>query len=278
MKLLPLAFGLAAVAPAAAQTPQVAALPPVAPATIAPMTVVPKPVPTDYVLGPADSIEISLRGQGPTFEKVTTRIRADGTVALPFLGDFKAAGETPLTCAARIAAALEAKGLYVKPIVSVEVVGFASRYVIVLGELGQVGLQPIDRPYRVSEIVARAGGIKDSGADYIMLRRTGGQEIKLPFDKLATGGDADDPVVQSGDKIYVPPVDRVYISGQVAAPGVVPLKGPMTLRTALARSGGITQLGSEKRVEVFRNGVKAPLRMDDAVLAGDVIVVGQRLF
>lgn len=236
-------------------------------------------VPADpgYVLGPGDQIEVSLRGQ-PAFERVTGRIRADGTLALSHLGDFRVAGDSSVTLAARIGKALNDGGYYVNPIVNVEILGYASRYVIVLGEVGQPGLLPVDRAYRVSEIIARVGGIRATGADRVVVNRGSGEQQSLDFAALATGSGAADPLVGPGDKIFVPAAPTFFIYGQVNAPGEYPMKGTMSVRKALARGGGLTELGSERRVSVIRAGKKEALAADDTLADGDVVVVGERLF
>jgi polysaccharide biosynthesis/export protein len=230
-----------------------------------------------YVLGPGDQIEVSLRGQ-PAFEKVAARIRTDGTIALTHLADFRVAGETSVTLAARIGKALSDGGFYVNPIVNVEILGYASRYVIVLGEVTQPGLQSVDRSYRVSEIIARAGGIRASGADRVIVNRGSGEQQVLDFATLATGSGAADPLVGPGDKIFVPVAPTFFIYGQVNAPGEYPMKTVMTLRKALARGGGLTAMGSEGRVSVFRAGAKQAIAADGVLADGDVVVVGERLF
>jgi polysaccharide biosynthesis/export protein len=229
-----------------------------------------------YVLGPDDVIEVSVLGQ-PEFT-TRSRIRADGTIVLPYVGSTAVAGDTPVSLAKRIAGVLKAGGYYSNPIVSIEIAGFASRYVIVLGAVAQPGLQPVDRPYRVSEIVARAGGIRGDGADFVVVRREKGGELKLPFEKLATGDATDDPFVLPGDKVYVPPAETYYIYGQINSPGVYPLRDKLTLRKAIARSGGLGAAGSEKKISVYRDGKKTTLALDELILPDDVVVIGQRSF
>ena len=231
---------------------------------------------TGYVLGSDDVIEVSVLGQ-PEFT-TRSRIRTDGTIVLPYVGSTAAAGDTSITLAKRIGGILKAGGYYSNPIVSVEIAGFASRYVIVLGAVAQPGLQPVDRPYRVSEIIARAGGIRSDGAEFVVVRRDKGGEMKLPFEKLATGGAEDDPFVLPGDKVYVPEVETYYIYGQINAPGVYPIKNNITLRKAIARGGGLGAAGTTKKISVYRDGKKAPLALDEPIQPGDVVVVGQRSF
>lgn len=270
--------------PAQAQAPRAPATPagvPGAPAA-APAASAKAANPSDkdataaYVLGPDDVIEVSVLGQ----QEFTTRarIRANGTISLPFIGDMQVSGQTPLTLRTAIATKLQSGGYYAKPIVNVEVVGFASRYVVVLGDVAQPGLQPIDRNYRVSEVIARAGGLRETGADYVILRHEDGEELKLPFEKLAAGSTADDPVVRAGDKVYVPAAELFYIYGQVNAPGVYPIKGDMTLRKAVARGGGLNASGSQKRIKIFRSGQEIKADLDALIKPGDVVVVGERLF
>ena len=229
-----------------------------------------------YVLGPDDVVEVSVLGQ-PEFT-TRSRIRADGSIVLPYVGSTTVSGDTPVSLAKRIGGVLKAGGYYSNPIVSIEIAGFASRYVIVLGALAQPGLQPVDRPYRVSEIVARAGGIRGDGADFVIVRREKGGELRLPFDKLATGDANDDPFVLPGDKVYVPPAETYYIYGQINSPGVYPLRDKLTLRKAIARSGGLGAAGSEKKISVYRDGKKTTLALDEAILPDDVVVIGQRSF
>lgn len=259
---------------ASAQAPPAKATPAAAQAT--PPAAQPAKADTGYILGPDDTIEVSVLGQ-PEFT-TRGRIRADGTIVLPFVGSTTVSGDTSVSFAKRVAATLKAGGYYSNPIVSVEIAGFASRYVIVLGAVGQPGLQPVDRSYRVSEIIARAGGMRADGADFVVIRREKGGELRLPFEKIATGAVEDDPFVSPGDKVYVPPAETYYIYGQINAPGVYPIKDKMTLRKALARGGGLTALGSDKRINVYRGGKKAPLDLDAPIQPDDVVVIGQRAF
>src|SRR3546814_5095328 len=122
---------------------------------------------------------------------------------------------------------LSSAGYYVKPQVLVDVVSYASRYVTVWGAVTSPGLVPIGRAYRVSEILARVGGKQDKGAEYLMLRRKDGAEMKLNIAGLATGDNSQDPFVTAGDKIYVPDAESFFIYGQVNAPGVYPVRAGM---------------------------------------------------
>jgi polysaccharide export outer membrane protein len=231
----------------------------------------------NYVLGPGDVVEVSVLGRSDFDTRA--RISEDGTIQLPYLGTVAAKDRTAEQLGDQVGKALEAGGYFAKPILKVDIVSFASRYVTVLGEVAAPGLVPIDRPYQLSEILARAGGVREGGADYVIIRSASTAPRQVSLETLATGDAADDPYVSPGDKIFVPKADLFYISGQVRAPGAYPLEPNMTLRMAIGRGGGLTDLGSDHSVKVTsKDGVVRRLGLGDSIRGGDVIVVGEKLF
>jgi len=273
---------LPAPAPAPAQAPPqtLPSLQQTAPAATAQATpaadALPAVAPAGYRIGADDVIDVDVLGQSDF--KTRARVRTDGTVTLPYLGVVPVSGETAISLADKLAAQLRAGGYYAKPVVSVEIVGFVSNYVVVLGEVGSAGLQPVDRGYRLSEIIARAGGLRGSAAEDVTLTHPDGSSQKYAFKKLASGGPDDDPVIKAGDKIFVPAAEEFYIYGQINRPGVYAIRSDMTMRRAVGLGGGITASGSMKKVKVFRNGEERKIKLDELLQPGDVIVIGERAF
>jgi polysaccharide export outer membrane protein len=229
-----------------------------------------------YLLGPGDTIEVRVLGQNDFTTRA--RIREDGTIALPFIGDVKATGENSSAFARTVALRLDKGGYFTKPIVNVEIVSFASRYVTVLGAVGQSGLQPVDREYHLSEILARSGGLRSDSNDEIVIRNDAGEEKRLTYSSVALGLPDSDPIVRPGDRIFAPVAESFYIYGQVNAPGAYPTKKDLTVRNALGRAGGLTPNGSQGKVKIFRKGQQVKLNLEEKVQPGDTIVVGERLF
>lgn len=245
----------------------------------APATAPAAPTTTDagYILGPGDVVEVQVVGREDFRNRV--RVQQDGAILLPLVGRMPATGRTSLQLAEDVRRALRSGGYYSDPQVSVDIASYASRYITVLGEVGQPGLVPIDRAYRVSEILARVGGVKETGSDEVTLSRGEGEQLKLSVRTLATGGGAEDPLVNAGDKLFVATAPTFFIYGQVAAPGSYRLDPDLTLRKALARGGGLTPSGSDKRVKVFRDGEEIKkFDLNQTLTPGDVVVVGERLF
>lgn len=229
-----------------------------------------------YVLGNGDIVDIAVLGREEFKPRV--QIQVDGTVQLPYLHSVAAANLTVLQLREKVAQLLRDGGYYVDPVVSVNVVSYASRYVTVLGEFGSPGLLPVDRSYRVSEILARAGGAKSTAGDDLILRRADGQQFVLPISKVSSGGLAEDPMVQPGDKLFIDAAPTFYIYGQVTAAGSYKVDKAMTVRMALARGGGLTDRGSANRISIFRDGKKLKANLDLVIRGGDTIVVGERFF
>jgi len=230
---------------------------------------------TEYVIGPEDTIEVEVVGQP---DRTRVRVYTDGTIQMNLIGRVSVAGLTPRQASTEIAAKLKSGGFYANPVVNVEVTGFSSRYVTVLGAVNSPGLVPINREYHLSEILARVGGVREIAADYLIVRSENGPEKRYSIDKLAAGDAKDDPLVAAGDKIFSPQAEVFYIQGEVKSPGSYPLKTSMTIAQAIARGGGLTESGSGGRVKVNRGGKTIKLEPTELVQPGDVLTIPERLF
>ena len=250
------------------QTPATGAAAPTAPASSADAS-------PSYPLGPQDVIEYNVLG---TTDRVRARVDADGTIQTNLGGRMPAAGRTPRQLGLEIAAALKAGGFYADPVVNVDVVGYGSRYVTVLGSFQQPGLVPLSRDYHLSEILARVGGVRGDGADYVIVRSDGVPEKRYLVSKISSGDPASDPLMKPGDKLYAPQAEMFYITGEVKAPGTYPLKSDMTIAQAIARGGGLTDSGSDKTIKVRRGDKIVKLKAEAKVEPGDILTISERLF
>ncbi len=230
-----------------------------------------------YILGPDDVLDIQVLGR--TDFNVRPKIAQDGTIQLPFIGSLSAGNMTTKELAEKIRKELVDKGYFTNPILSVEIVGFSSRYVTVLGEIVRPGQVPVDRPLRLSDILARVGGARDTAAEYLEVRTEDGKVRKWSVKELAKGDPSQDPYIQPGDKIFAPKAELFFVSGAVNQPGTQPYDSELTVRQAIARAGGLNALGSDKSVKVtHKDGTRGKLKLQDKIQPGDVIVIGERLF
>lgn len=259
-------------APLAAQvaTP-VAQTPPAAPAQASQ-----PPAAPSYRVGKGDVIEVALVGREDY--KARVQVQDDGTIQLPLINSLNVVNKTTLETRDMISERLQSGGFYVNPAINVTVVSYASRYVTVLGLVATPGVVAIDRAYRLSEVIARAGGITNVAATVITVTGLDGKSRDYALASIATGGPAADPLIGEGDKVFVAPAKTFYIYGQVNAPGNYPIEPGMTVRMALARAGGLTPLGSEKKVKLVRGEAESRANLASSLAAGDVIVIGERFF
>ena len=109
-----------------------------------------------------------------------------------------------------------------------------------------------------------------------------GETIRLNLQTLQTGALSQNVTLRAGDTIFVPRAETIFVSGHVAKPGESVTRPGMTVRQALALAGGVTDRGSNRRLQIIRvvNGKEVTSRADmqNAVQAGDTIVVQERFF
>jgi polysaccharide biosynthesis/export protein len=240
----------------------------------------------DLPLGAGDLIRITVF-QNP---ELTTeaRITESGTVTFPLLGEVQVGGLSTVAASGRIAQRLKNGGFVLQPQVSVNVVQFRSVQVSVLGHVARPGRFPIeDKNYKVSDLLAMAGGITPDGADIISLAtsRSGKEErIQIDIPAVMKGGDAArDLQVANGDVLYVPRAPMFYIYGEVQRPGQYRVERGMTVLQALAVGGGLTQRGTQRGVTLKRRGsgggvIETRPGLEQRLQAEDVVYVRESLF
>jgi len=230
-----------------------------------------------YRLGPDDSVQVLVYGQ--TEFNVTTKIKADGTIVMPLIGEVKAEGETNITLARLIANRLVAGGFLKDPLVNVEIGGYVSRTVNVAGNVAAPGIFSLDRPYHVLEILLKAGWVRGDGANYVYLRRAGQAEQRLEVEQLVRGPSGSDPMLMPGDTLFIPPAETFFIYGQINAPGIKTILPGMTVRQAIALAGGVTASGKADKVGLVRgSGKEIDADPSQKIQNGDVIIIKERMF
>jgi polysaccharide export outer membrane protein len=227
-----------------------------------------------YVLGPDDVIDVQVYGEFP--QPVRLRIRPDGTISLPLIGNIRAADQTPGQLAETLRQLYLNGGYYNSPVVNVEVVSYTSRSATVLGAVRTPGVVPLIRPTTLTNVIATAGG-QLAGAQTAILRRPGAAEQKFVIAEVA--GTPADPVLLPGDVVVVPQAERFFVYGQVRTPGAFPLEPGMTMRQALAQAGGQNDSGTERSIRLHRGNRRSDVQdLDQAIRPGDVLFIRERIF
>lgn len=280
-----LAFGVADLT-----TAQTIAVPtPAAPAS-APAASQPAPAASsDYRVGPQDTLSITVFGEPQLSGKV--RVDNDGSFPFQYLGRVKVDGMTVTEIEALLRKSL-ADGYLRNPQISVEVDQYRSQSVFVLGEVRLPNKYSLAGNSTLMDALTQAGSVSSNAGHWILIRhaRQGVSEqlnasdentadLRINLDDLQSGKIAPVPI-QDGDTIYVPRAERIYVNGQVRTPGAYPYEENMTVFTAIALAGGITEKGSNTRISVVRieknEKKEIDVKQTDTLRAGDQVFVKPR--
>ena len=170
----------------------------------------PDPRSQEVVLGVGDVVNINVWGQNDL--NTEGKIRPDGTITMPLVGDLKAAGQTPTALKEQIKGAL---GKFLKLAagseVTVAVKSWNSYRFTLAGEVGKPGVYNSDQYVRVSQAISMAGGLtrfaKRNECRVIrpIIGTKDSKHIPLDYDDLASGKRPDmDIFILPGDEIYCP--------------------------------------------------------------------------
>jgi polysaccharide export outer membrane protein len=212
------------------------------------------------------------------------------------LGAVPVAGKTPAGVASDLETRLE-KDFYVDVQLKVEMKVFASQPVTLLGEIQNPGTYFLEGRTSLTDLLARAGGLKPSAGPTLELRRVklvNGEGPPPPMvfstSKILSGEEGRDIYLHAGDVLSVAAKKLYFVSGEVAKPGQYEITLGMTLMQAISQAGGVGKFASQS-LEVHRlvNGEKEILSFDLAhirkgkvpdppIEAGDVIYVKRRFF
>jgi polysaccharide export outer membrane protein len=233
------------------------------------------------VLTPQDSVSIKVVNQ-PDMD-TTTRVETDGTVSFPYVGRIRAAGLSEDQLARTIERQLASRQIVTEPHVLVEITTFGTQ-ASVQGQVGVPGVYTLDRPTTLTQLLSRAGGLRDSGLGGTISVRRGGTVRKFESKDVQAGrGPGADFRIANNDEVFADLAPFYYLYGYVGKTGEYPLLRPITVQEAIAIGGGLQLLGSEWRIRIKRmsgNGqtYEVPASLDDSVEAGDTIIVSERIF
>ncbi len=155
-----------------------------------------------YRIGVGDTLNVRVYNQ----ENLSTRskVRSDGRIAVPLVGDVEVRGKTPAVVSRELEARL--KQYVVSPSVTVTVVESEPTTVAVLGEVAHPGVYAVDGASGVLQALAAAGGFTDfaSRESIYVVRQLPPTRIRFTWTAL-TGGDerADHFRLHKGDVVVV---------------------------------------------------------------------------
>ncbi len=213
-------------------------------------TVINRPVPPNYIVGPGDQIHIMLWGR--INSDYTLEVQPDGTIYFPQVGPLMVAGmrydkmqKFLRDQASRIIGAKAA----------ITLTRLHTIQVMVLGEVQHPGIYSLSAMSTILDAVIAAGGPSKSGTiRNIELKRNNKLITKLDLYDLLLYGDAkNNKYLKQGDIIFIPTVGPlVGIAGCVKRPAIYELKNNYTLINLIKLAGGFLPNALIQNIQVER--------------------------
>jgi polysaccharide biosynthesis/export protein len=247
-------------------------------------------VPTDYVLGIGDQLDVTVFA----YEEFTgaRTVLPDGSIIMPMIGNIPTAGKTTEQLAQEITVRL--KTMLVNPVVTVNLTSLRPVVVNVAGEVQRPGTiqlrdasasnaavgveqKPEQRPTLANALIAAGGITSNADIRQITLRRSASSEDAPPivinlWDAIQSDRATPGMVLQDGDSIYIPRLQvgevvdrrllarsqfapatvRVRVVGEVKAPGEVQVPPDSSISSAVAIAGGPTEDANLREVAFVR--------------------------
>jgi len=221
-----------------------------------------------YKLYPGDLLHIQVF-DNPDLE-TEIRIPDSGTISYPLIGVVRdLVGRSVEAFSNELSKRLA--------VVTITVKEYGKRTATVMGSVNKPGPVDLD-PLRINTAMQAIGNAGDFTEDAnrpgsLVIRDNGRIALQVPRG-IKPEDLSHDIVLQPGDIIIVPRLDRVFILGQVTKPGAVnlPSQEPLTVSKAVSLAGGFDKFAKKGEVQLIRVG-QPVMPVDVAsILTGDVKV------
>ncbi|KFZ36870.1 sugar transporter [Shewanella mangrovi] len=239
-----------------------------APTTFAPTS--DTPIPTDYMVGPGDTINVQLFGKESAQYNLT--ITRNGTLQFPELGPINAVGLTFSQLRDVISEKVKQQMIGVQA--NITMGDLRSIRVFIAGDAYKPGSYTISSLSTITQALFVSGGVSDIGSlRNIQLKRAGKVVATFDlYDLLLKGDSSHDVPLRSGDVIFIPAVGpSISVDGDVQRPAIYELKPKETLAQVLQMAAGVTAGAYPKSSTVERynnNGLKSVISVDLTSTAG----------
>jgi len=232
---------------------------------------------SDYIIGEGDVLDIAVWGVKDL--NSTVKVRPDGKITIPGLGDVKASGYTPTGLQVDLKERL--KHLVKSPIVTVTVREITNSKVYVFGSGVQPGIIDLNRRTTLLQLLCMISPVPGSGTTHTSSGSSGvsggtggqpstsnrvpdfkkayvlraGKKIKEDFTRLFVNGEvSEDILIESDDSIFIPqlPESNVYVLGAVVTPRSLEYSEGKTVMEAILQCGGFTRFAKQNNVVIHR--------------------------
>jgi polysaccharide export outer membrane protein len=237
-------------------------------------------VANDYHFGPEDLLEFQVFDVPEL--NLSTRVRPNGTIALPLIGVVHVSGKTQSELEADITKRLSEYVL--NPQVSIFVQEYAAHKVAVIGQVANPGRYPLKKDSAsLLEMISEAGGRTNGSSGIVVLIPGDAEKFSLPktvdrngnlnfgieiyYEDLIGRGGVSPLIIPllPDDTVVLQEAGTIHVDGEIKVPGSFQPSTRMTVLGAIASAGGLTYSADVHSVEVIRDvgaGKKAFITVD----------------
>jgi polysaccharide export outer membrane protein len=240
----------------------------------------------DYVIGDGDFLKVSVWGVSELSTDV--KVRPDGKITLPGIGDAIATGFTPAVLSEKLAGKLQE--FVKKPIVTVTVTGITNNKIYVFGgglasgaaagsteqSILSAGVYNLPGRTTLLKFLSTLGNMAGADMDRAYIIRDG-KKIDVNFYDLFIKADiSKDVMLKAEDMLYIPDNqhNRIYVMGAVNSPKYIFYRRDVRILDAILEAGGFTKYARENSVLILRKESgqtkEITVRLKDLMKDGDL--------
>jgi protein involved in polysaccharide export with SLBB domain len=208
-------------------------------------------VPSDYIIGPGDELQIKVWGQVEANLRVI--VDRSGQIYIPQVGQVSVAGIHYGDLEQHLKS--EISKIFKNFNVTASVGRLRSIQVIVVGDARYPGTYTISSLSTLVNAIFASGGPTPQGSlRHIQVRRDGATITDFDFyDLLIKGDKSMDVRLQPGDVLYIPHVGPlVAISGSVNSPAIYEMKDSSTLNDLIEIAGDLSTVADTNKITIDR--------------------------
>ncbi|WP_371192543.1 SLBB domain-containing protein [Glaciecola sp. SC05] len=209
------------------------------------------PVPSNYTLGPGDSVKLQLFGKETgSFELV---VNNEGNIDLPDLGPLAAVGASFQELKQLVNEKYSQQKIGVTPFISMG--QLRSIQVFLVGEVFRPGPLVINSLSTITTALINSGGVSEIGSlRNIELKRSGKTIGNFDFYDLIVYGDtSNDLKLEQGDVIFVPTARNIVsVDGEVRRPAIYEMVAGEDVSSLVRLAGGVLPSADTSAVQLVR--------------------------
>jgi len=242
------------------------------PTTFAPVSDI--PVPSDYMIGPGDTIKVQLYGKDN--EQYDLMVTRDGVLQFPGLGPINVSGLSFSELRDVLSKQIKQQMIGVDS--NITMGELRSIRIFVAGDAYKPGSYTVSSLSTITQALFVSGGVSDIGSlRNIQLKRQGKVVATFDLYKLLLDGDSSkDLPLRSGDVVFIPAMGpSVSVAGDVQRPAIYELKPNENLGDVVKMAAGLKPGAYPKSstVERYNNdGLKSIVNVDLTTASGQKII------